>query len=583
MYSSSKSDKKFMIIGIIVVFFIVALITVGIILYLNTDIFKSNEELFQRQFLQNIEKLNNIIDVSTENEYKKILNENSFNENTTLNLKYLDSQEKEDNFTSTITGVNNKQTNISYKDINIDYGTTNVAKLTFLKENNIYGIRFLEGTKFATVDTENDITAVLKYFGIENLISSGKINVVNLSDLLTLTNEEIEQLEQQYLTIILQNITKENYSAQKGKIITLDNNESITTNSYILNLSEAQVEKIYKNILTTLSNDEIILSKLENIDNKINEIGISLEKDIKTYFTEMINQKINDIDVKSGLVVTVYENEGNTIVTTIEYGNIVIQIDVNNENEIDIIYSDTTPDASKDVNISLKKENNTLQINYKDNSWTVELTRNVNINDNDVKSTTNVKYMGNTIKDLEISIDKNLKVGETSEIPTSFEKSGKVLLNDYDEKSTTKNLEALKNRIIKLIKQKRDDTNSVLLNYIIEYNNKLEEDEKTEEENKRKKFNSKFELYEGDKQEQNIVSNLLDEAGKNMSNYQMIGNNKVKIYIEEGKKNTNLITEIKNKLFTEQDELVYNIKMFYDKDAKISEITIEAVEPEEGQ
>lgn len=573
MYSSNRSKKTFMIITIISMFLVLSLIVVGIILYLKTDIFKSNEQLFQRQFLQNIDVVNNIVDISKESEYRKILEENDFNETTKLNMKYINSEGKEDSFIGNITGIDNKQLNISFKDIKIDYGTTNVMNMTYLKENNIHGIRFIPGTKFATIDTDNDITAVLKYFGIEDIIASGKIKTVSLSDVFTLSNEEIEQLEKQYLSMILQNITKDNYLKQKEQTITLSNNQSVIADEYILKLSAEQVEIVYEKILNNLLNDEIILSKLDNIDTKIKETGISLNKDIKTYFTEIINQKINDIDIKSGLIITVYEVEGATVKTTIEYDNKVINIDINNSNGMDIICSNTK--------ISIKKENDILQVDYKNhNNNVISFTRNLNINNNDIKSVTNLKYSNNDIKDLEISIDRTIKTGVADEIPTSFEKSGKVLLNDYDEKATAKNIEALKSRIIKLIREKRDETNSVLLNYIIEYNNQLEENEKTEEENMRKKFNSKFELYEGKKQEQNILSNLLDEAGKNMSNYQMIGNNKIKIYVEEGKKNTDLVTEIKSKIFTEEEK-VYNIKMGYDKNAKINEITIEIAIPDE--
>ena len=574
MYSSNRNNKTFMIITIISVFLVVSLIVVGIILYLKTDSFKSNEELFQRQFLQNIDIVNNLCDISIESEYRKILEENNFNETTKLNLKYIDSDGKEDNFIGNITGIDNKQSNISFKDITIDYGTTNVMNMTYLKENNIHGIRFIKGTKFATIDTDNDITAVLKYFGIEDIIDSGKIKTVSLSDLFTLSNEEIEQLEKQYLSTVLQYITKDNYSKQKEQTITLSNNQSVIANAYILNLSAEQVETIYEKILSKLLNDEVILAKLENIDTKIKETGINLDKDIKTYFTDTVNKKINEIDIKSGLVIAVYEVEGTTVRTTIESENKAIYIDKNSSNGVDI--------NTQNTKISIKNENDALQVEYEDyNNNVISYTRNLNINGNDIKSVTNLKYSNNNIKALEIGIDRVIKTGATDEISTSFEKSGKVLLNDYDEKSTEKNLEALKNRIIKLLREKRDETNSVLLNYIIEYNNQLEENEKTEEENKRKKFNSKFELYEGENQEQNIVSNLLDEAGKNMSNYQMIGNNKIKIYVEQGKENTDLVSEIKSKIYTEEQK-EYNIKMGYDKNAKINEITIEVVDPEEN-
>ena len=578
MYSSNRNNKTFMIITIISIFLVVSLIVVGIILYLKTDIFKSEEELFQRQFLQNIDVINNITDISIEGEYRKKLEENSYNEVTGLNLKYVDNEGKEDNFTGEITGINNKEQNLAFKDIKIDYGTTDVVKMTYLKENNIYGLRFIEGTKFATIDTENDITAVLKYFGIEDIIDSGKIKTVNLADMFTLSYEEIEQLETKYLSIVLQNVIKENYSSKKENVITLSNNQSVTADAYILNLTKQQVETIYDKVLNELINDEIILSKIDNIDNKIKEMGIELNTNIRAFYTEAINKKLKNINIASDIVLTVYEVEGNTVKTTIEYANQAIEFDIINQNEINIKYLQLISENLQETTISIKKEQDTLKVGYQDyNNKKIEFIRNLTINDNEIQSVINLKYSDNNIiKELDVSLDKKITIGLANEIPTSFEESGKVLLNDYDEKSTHTNLEALKKRIIKLIREKRDETESVLLDYIVQYNNKLEENEKTEEEKKRKKFNSKFEVYEGENLEKSIVLNMIDEAGKNILNYQVIGNDQIKIYIEEGKENKELTEEIKSKL-EQLEENSYNITIGYDKNAKVNQVALKVV------
>ena len=41
-----------------------------------------------------------------------------------------------------------------------------------------------------------------------------------------------------------------------------------------------------------------------------------------------------NIDIKSGLIVTIYEVDGTTVRTTIEYDNKIFGIDINNSNEI---------------------------------------------------------------------------------------------------------------------------------------------------------------------------------------------------------------------------------------------------------
>lgn len=578
MNNLKRRSKTLKLIGIISIFLVLAVITVGIILYFNTDIFKSDEEVFQRQFLENVEVINKFIDSSSEVQYGNLLEENNFNENMIVDLKYINNDGREDNFVGNITGISDNKNDLAYKDIKINFGSTNVMKMTYLKEADIYGIRFIEGTKFAVIDTANNITPVLKYLEIDDIISSEKVNVVKLSDILNIavSNDEIGKLQKQYLSIILQNIIEDNYSSEKDKIISSFYQKSIKTNAYKLTLDANQVEIIYKNMLNQLSKDEIILGKLETIDNKLKEIGIKVETGIKTLFTQTINQQLNSIDIKSGMVITIYESKGSTIKTTIEYSNKLLEIYKNNENELTIKFFNDISDDTKYITASMSKENNILKVSYEDNNnITIEYIRQLNINSNDIKSATSVKYADANIKGIELNIDRNIKLGDIDEIPTSFEKSGKVLLNDYDDKSTSKNLEDLKNRIIKLLREKRDETNSQLLNYLIEYNNEVEEEKKNEEENKRKKFNSKFELYEGEKLEKNIVLNLLDEAGRHMSNYDMTADNQIKIYIEEGRENKELVNEIKEKMEQIEQQKKYNIYLKYDNKAKINQIIIQ--------
>lgn len=577
MYSSNKKNKLIIIIVAISVFVILALSIVAV-LFLKTDTFKSNQEKFLSYFVQNINAMNKIIDTSSEEQYKKELEENSFDENTTIQFKYSNNEGRQETLTTNIKGIKDKEKNSSYKEIKVNSGNENIMNLEYLKEDQIYGIHFSDiVNEFATIDTANDMSNVAKYFGMENYITDGKINKIDLASLLTLTNGEKQKLEEKYLSVFANELQEENYSLEKGKNIKINNND-ITANAYILNIEKTRLENICKKILQTLSEDEIILGKIESIDN-------SLKTDLKTKIVDFINKKADNINIESDLKITIYEQNKTTLMTTLEYNNQVININLNNESNVTINYSD----SEKNTSISIIKNNSNIELNYEDDKQEkVSFSRNLENDNNQVKSIYYIKYTGNNkIKQLELNITRNLELGQASQIPTSFEQKGKILLNDYQ--NIDKVFNQLREKMVKYLRNKKDKTDSIVLEYIINYNNTLEEEEKNQEEKARKKFNSKFELYEGENLEKDIIANLIDEAGKNMSYYKKINDNKIHMYIQEGKENKEAVDEIKNILFNEQEgqqssseNKKYNVKIHYDKNAKIDQILIEKIEEKQN-
>ena len=137
-----NSSKKYKIIMIILSIIIVSAIIAGIVLYFTTDIFKSNESLFQRYFAQDIELVNKFIDVSPETEYRKTLENNNFDENTLIQLNYTNNEGNQETVTGNIKGVNNNSANLAYKDLTIKSGDIDITEIEYLKENQIYGLHF---------------------------------------------------------------------------------------------------------------------------------------------------------------------------------------------------------------------------------------------------------------------------------------------------------------------------------------------------------------------------------------------------------------------------------------------------------
>ena len=197
MQSSNKKLK--IIIGIIIAVVIIALIT-GIVLYFTTDIFKSKKDMFNTYLLQDFNTINNIVDLSKETEYRKTLENNNFDENSTVELKYKDIDGNEDVFNATIEGINNNSENKAYKDIKITSKDTNVMEMKYLKENEIYGLHFMDiAEKFATIDTSSNVNPIFEYFGLGDIISSDSIKPINLSELFDLSEDEKSQILNEYL------------------------------------------------------------------------------------------------------------------------------------------------------------------------------------------------------------------------------------------------------------------------------------------------------------------------------------------------------------------------------------------------
>ena len=100
--------------------------------------------------------------------------------------------------------------------------------------------------------------------------------MINLSELFNLTEEEKEKILNNYMSIILSNINKKDYSSSGEEIITLSNNQSVTTKSYVLTLDSKQLTHIYVDVLDNLTKDEI-----NSIKSNANEYIELKEKQLK--------------------------------------------------------------------------------------------------------------------------------------------------------------------------------------------------------------------------------------------------------------------------------------------------------------
>ena len=145
------TKKKKITIAIIIVIFVILVISgVCIALYINTDMFKSNEVLFAKYLGQNLENIK-LLETTLENtSYNETLDNSFYNTNIEAEAKYTQaigtSSESSDNSINqlkiTLEGQTDKINGYNYKNLKLLKNEEQVAQIEYLQSENNYGIRF---------------------------------------------------------------------------------------------------------------------------------------------------------------------------------------------------------------------------------------------------------------------------------------------------------------------------------------------------------------------------------------------------------------------------------------------------------
>ena len=89
-----RKRKRAMIITIVSVS-IIAIVVTLVLLYLNTDLFKTNQTLFSKYFIQNFDGVKNVLGNQSE-EISTQLKENKYTSNLKVNVEYTASKNTSD-------------------------------------------------------------------------------------------------------------------------------------------------------------------------------------------------------------------------------------------------------------------------------------------------------------------------------------------------------------------------------------------------------------------------------------------------------------------------------------------------------
>ena len=577
---------------IIIIVVIILLIGIGgTVLYFTTDLLKSEDVLFKKYISQNIKNIVNVMDFSEEeNNINSLLN-NNYTENTDITIKYLKSEnDEEELYSIKEEGIINNENKASYRNTIAKFNDETLINIENLRENDTFGFR-LSNLVQQFVNVKN---ASVAYFvaslGEDARYFPEKFNFddINVKGIFDFSDEEIKEIRDRYLKIIFEDIDTKNYSSKSNSIITLCNGESVTTKVYILTLNKNELDKIYKRTLTQLSNEKIILAKLDKIDEEIKKIGFNEPEgsSLRERYIAKVQKIADSIEYEGEdnreITFSVYEKKGNTVRTSMKTDEYEYIIDFDNKNIQTIslksikFTEEGTAEKLYEIGKQKNENGNNRIIKYKNNNTTLEINLNLENSDNNVNLKTNTNYKSDDIYNIDIDSNTNIDMGKKETIPTTFEENKVILLNDYEDGDRIKSIfNQLKIRLIKHLENTQSKINTKLLNNIINMIN-LEEEKLAKElqentEAQKQSFNNQFEFYKGEDLNYNHIQKLINIIGNNMTDYEIIDGKKIRFYIKQNQKNKEKSDQVKNAI---TDAHTYNVGINYSEDGYIESIDI---------
>lgn len=593
---------------------VIIIIITGILLYLNTDMFKSNKTLFFKYFGKNSENIKEIEEIFESTEYEKNLQNNKYTDDINIKVNYTNNLQttSEDNSNTInnvkllIKGEEDKNNKYSYKDFKLEKDKNiatntenqsssensnesnnkeqNIMEVEYIKNDNNYGIRFSDLFKQYLLVENNNLKDLFRKIGyseqeLENVPDSIEINDITLSDI-KFTEDEIKQLSEKYSEIINKKVSKEKFEKNSKQVITI-NEKNITTNAYILKLTNEELNNLYVDLLESLKQDEIILNKIESIQNKINSINInsSESKDLKESFAEEIDlqiEKINKTNIgNQETKIIVYENSGKTIRTAIQGKDYEINFDYINTQDEKNIELIVKKDEIETYNIKLKKDKDGIKLDIYSNDETnpikISLEQNKNESDKKCSNNINLKYENANSK-LEVSAEQEINIVDNFENENTLNDQNSILLNGLEKEQ----LQAVLNQVSEEVQQKINSiSEEVKINDIQEILEELGIINKQQNieaggitETEKNRFNSKFEILKGEELDNENVLKVVEAVKDNIINAQVDTNEEIKIEISRNESNQDIEKSLEEYIKKEKDKK-YDIKIEYDENTEL--------------
>lgn len=597
-----KKRITILISSIVLVILIISLTLV--VLYKNTDMFKSDKTLLIKYMMKNTENIENVIGTLENNQYKEKLNENKYTNNTTIKINHTENIGTSlENTNSTINqlylsleGKVDKNSNYNYQDIKIlNNDNEPQMSIEYIKDNNTYGVRFSDlFNQYILVDNEN-LKELYENLGVEQEVLTNIPDSIDLENdifgKLSFTKEEKDIIEEKYRNILEKEFENQNITKQKNQIITV-NEQKLVTNAYTIKLTKEKFNNIFLKILEEVKQDEVILSKFEDIGNILNSyyaiIGENNQTNLKDKFIEDIEKKIEEINRtnigQDETSIIVYENNRNTVRTTIKYTDYEVNIDsIGSQGNLYTQFKIEKFKQKQTNTITFDEQNDNLNIdieqNNEDKVKKINFARNAQIGENNNSQKIEIKYEDGTDK-VEANIEQNVKlVNELSNLP-KVQENNSVKLNDLDKERLQPLIQRIKTSLNEKINETFTSKGTEDFNKILNVLGIRKEGQTIESngitETEKNRFNSQFEMLQGNEITAENIIRAIEVAKNNINGIEIVSNTKLKIKIDRNNSNEEVTSQLVD--FIEQDKgRKYNVGVEYNQNGLVQYIVLEIV------
>ena len=526
----------------IVVLLVLALI-VSIILYFTTDILTPKNKLYYKYYNEGINRISSFLDIAQEQKYVDTLKENGYKEVTDISIKYRNISDISENLNVNIEGKKDINNNIINKNIDIKYNNkTDILNFEYIKENNQNAVIFknIMQQQYITLNASS-IKEALRTLKIDENVIDEYINKYKLKELYSIvsTNKDnILKTIDQYV----KNTTKNQYSVQEDKIITLNNGESLTAKLYMLELESEQARRMVRDILAQVGNQTML--------NNFNKITEEIPK----------------------MQIGIYINSDKIVRISVDWGGMNAKLDFL-ENELNFAFAN----IDNEFQIDLKEQENKKIFNYQRGETNFTVEEEILQNQNEVKLNANIIIESENIKHIELDISQTLNLDENLTLEKKLEDRNVFLLNNLQSKELNAVMDAICERVnSQIIKVQNDNINSEFLSICIEKIQDFQKKYKNLQNSKENLFNNQFVLFKGQNVSKNAIYNMLDIVAKNLYGYKVNNKGELKIYLEEGNEQKQLAEKMKE--IVKESKNNYNVNFEYNSDDKINVILLELYE-----
>jgi hypothetical protein len=580
-------SKKILIITLIIILVLAVAGTVFAYLFIATDTFKGDKELFAKYISQNSETLEKFTDLQTKKVYEGLKDEEKYESNTEIKATYSEGGEVSNPINNLSAKINIQKDNTEdyfYADGQISYGNEKYLEAEAIKDQEAYGVRFTDIVKqFVTVKNDSKLGEVAKDLGTDSVTLEKIMDVIDGKENATeeiVSKEDVQKIKDKYMNIITNAVSNGTFSSNKDAKITYNNN-TVSAKAYTVSLTSEQVEGMIVEILNNLKEEDKIGEKYQD---KINDIisNITDEKEIPA------------------VKITVYEQNKKTIRTAIEITSLakitVENTDENNELKTKIQISGISTETTEEYNIEITKKTDENQENVEavlsvtngDDTYQAGISNTLKNSDSEIQIKTIFEYKKDILT-AALNLNNNIILGDSFEKKQTLANNNYVL-NDATAESRQKVITQLK----QVVPEKMTTRMGLLMEAIGLKQNNVTETEKPESEMTQvdiNKFNAKFEFFTGDEVTPENVKTLIGIAKENLGSYEInivedsqnSGNTtttdpekikySIKLKIEKGKTNEDGTNQILAKI---SDKKKYKVSIFYkEQNNMIDYITID--------